>query len=73
MCVCFGVHVSVHLARRTFLISRASGFSMGAVEIEASVGEIGVDAVEVGACTVDVGAVRTGAGAIKVDVGAVVI
>ena len=28
MCVCFGVHASVHLARRTFLISRASGFSL---------------------------------------------
>ena len=48
-------------------------FEMGGVEIEAGVGEIGVDAVEVGACTVDVGAVRTGAGAAKVDVGAVVI
>ena len=28
MCVCFGVHASVHLARRTFLILRASGFSV---------------------------------------------
>ena len=27
MCVCFGAHASVHLARRTFLISCASGFS----------------------------------------------
>ena len=27
MCVCFGVHASVHLAHHTFLISRASGFS----------------------------------------------
>ena len=48
-------------------------FEMGAVEIEACVGEIGLDAVEVGACTVDVGTVGTGAGAAKVDVGAVVI
>ena len=28
MCVCFGVHTSVHLVHRTFLISHASGFSL---------------------------------------------
>ena len=28
VCVCFGAHASVHLACCTFLISRASGFSL---------------------------------------------
>ena len=36
VCVCFGVHTSVHLARHTFLILCASGFSADSVGLGVS-------------------------------------
>ena len=47
VCVCFGAHTSVQLARRTFLISCASGFS-GALFVGAELLSMGTGSLSVG-------------------------